>query len=106
MSENKYGLLGKKVIVRTKLAGVHCGVVTVYDPLERTVVLENAYRLWGVYTRDDSGSVSDTAANGLKPKGGHSIGAKLLSVTIMEPDGFEFAEMTDAAYDSVAAWKN
>ena len=30
--------------------------------------ITGAYRLWRVYTRDKSGSISDVAANGLKPK--------------------------------------
>ena len=102
----KKGLVGKKVIVRANVAGVHAGVVTEYDPATQSVTLKNAYRLWRVYTRDKSGSISDVAANGLKPKGGHSIGAKLTSVTLVNPPGLELAEMTDAAYDSIQKWEN
>ncbi len=50
--------------------------------------------------------ISDVAANGLKPDGGHSIGAKLSSVVIVNPQGLELAEMTKEAYASIEAWKN
>lgn len=102
----KHSVIGKKMIVRANVAGVHAGVVTEFDPATQTVVLENAYRLWRVYTRDSSGSISDVAANGLKQNGGHSIGAKLASVTIVNPQGLELAEMTDEAYTSIQEWKN
>jgi hypothetical protein len=99
-------LVGKKVIVRAQVAGVHFGIVESFDAATQTVTLNNAYRLWRVYTRDKSGSISDVAANGLKPKGGHSIGACLKSVTIVNPGGLELAEATDAAYQSVVDWVN
>jgi len=99
-------VIGKKMIVRANVAGVHAGVVNEFDPKTQTVVLTNAYRMWRFYTRDKSGSISDVAANGLKPDGGHSIGVKLKSVVITNPTGLELAEMTNAAYASVEAWKN
>ena len=99
-------IIGKKMVVRANTAGVHVGIVTEFDPASQTVVLTDAYRLWRFYTRDKSGSVSDIAANGLKEKGGHSIGARLNSVTIVNPQGLELAEMTDSAYASVQEWKN
>lgn len=99
-------LVGRKVIVRANVAGVHAGVVEAFDPATQTVTLKNAYRLWRFYTRDKSGSVSDVAANGLKPNGGHSIGAKLKSVTLTNPNGLELAEMSDSAYASIQEWKN
>jgi hypothetical protein len=102
----KMKVVGKKMIVRANVAGVHCGVVTAFDPKTQTVILKNAYRMWRFYTRDKSGSISDVAANGLKEKGGHSIGAKLASVVICNPPGLELAEMTAAAYKSVEEWKN
>ena len=105
MKEAK-GIVGKKMIVRAKIAGVHAGVVESFDAATQTVTLANAFRLWRVYTRDKSGSISDVAANGLKPNGGHSIGACLKSVTIVNPEGLELAEMTDDAYKSLADWKN
>jgi hypothetical protein len=99
-------LLGKKMVVRANVAGVHAGVVAAFDAATQTVTLRNAYRLWRVYTRDKSGSISDIAANGLKPDGGHSIGACLKSVTIVNPPGLELAEMTDEAYESIKNWRN
>ena len=99
-------IIGKKMIVRANVAGVHAGVVEAFDPATQTVTLSNAYRLCRVYTRDSSGSISDVAANGLKPKGGHSIGCKLKSVLIVNPAGLELAEMSDEAYDSIQNWKN
>jgi hypothetical protein len=99
-------IIGKKMIVRAKVAGVHAGVVESFDAATQTVTLSKAFRLWRIYTRDKSGSISDVAANGLKPNGGHSIGACLKSVTIVNPDGLELAEMTDDAYKSLADWKN
>lgn len=53
-------MIGKKVIVRANVAGVHCGTLKYLSGT--TVILEGAYRLWRVYTRDKSGSVSDIAA--------------------------------------------
>jgi hypothetical protein len=100
------GIIGKKMIVRANVAGVHAGVVESFDAATQTVTLTGAYRLWRVYTRDKSGSISDVAANGLKPKGGHSIGAKLASVTLVNPPGLELAEMTDEAYESIQKWEN
>jgi hypothetical protein len=99
-------IVGKKVIVRANVAGVHAGVVKEFDPKNQTVVLANARRLWRFYTRDNTGSVSDIAANGLKPDGAHQIGAKIASVTIVNPTGLELAEMTNAAYESILDWKN
>lgn len=99
-------MIGKKVIVRSTVAGVHAGVIKAFDPKAQTVTLGNAYRLWRFYTRDKSGSISDVAANGLKPDGNHSIGARLLSVTIVNPTGLELAEMTKDAYESIEKWKS
>ena len=99
-------IIGKKVIVRANVSGVHAGVVKSVDFATQTIVLSDAYRLWRVYTRDKSGSISDVAANGLKPNGGHSIGARLNSVTICNPPGLEIAEVTDDAYSSIEKWKN
>jgi hypothetical protein len=99
-------VIGKRVIVRANVAGVHAGVVKEFDPKSQTVVLTGAYRMWRYYTRDKSGSVSDVAANGLKPDGGHQIGAKLASVVLTNPAGLELAEMTKEAYASIEAWKN
>jgi hypothetical protein len=95
-------MIGKKVIVRANVAGVHAGIVTEHTPGTTSITLENAYRLWRVYTRDKSGSISDVAANGLKPGADHQIGAMLKSVLIENPPGLEVAEMTDAAYASLA----
>ena len=100
----KMNIVGKKMIVRANVAGVHAGIVSAFDAATQTVVLEKAYRLWRVYTRDNSGSISDVAANGLKPKGDHQIGACLASVTIVNPQGLEISEMTDDAYESIQKW--
>ena len=104
--KKKNSHIGNKVIVRAQVAGVHCGIVTEVDFATQTVKLKDAYRMWRFYTRDKSGSISDVAANGLKPNGGHSIGAKLKSTTINNPQGLELSEMTDEAYQSVIDWKN
>ena len=95
----KHAMVGKNVIVRANVAGVHAGTVVSVDG--DTVILKNARRLWRVYTRDKSGSISDVAANGLKPDAEHSIGAKLSQVCIINPAGFELAEMTKTAHESV-----
>lgn len=102
----KMKIVGKKMIVRANVAGVHAGVVKAFDASTQTVTLTGAYRLWRFYTREKSGSISDVAANGLKPDGGHSIGARLKSVTIVNPPGLELAEMTDEAYKSIEEWRN
>jgi len=104
--KTKAGIIGKKMIIRANVAGVHAGVVESFDAATQTVTLTSAYRLWRIYTRDKSGSISDVAANGLKPKGGHSIGARLKSITIINPNGLELAEMTDEAYSSIEKWEN
>ena len=104
--KNKNSHIGKKVIVRAQVAGVHCGIVTEVDFATQTVKLKDAYRMWRFYTRDTSGSISDVAAHGIKPDGGHSIGAKLKSTTINNPQGLEISEMTDEAYKSVQEWRN
>jgi hypothetical protein len=106
MSKKETGIIGKKMIVRANVAGVHAGIVKEFDPANKMVVLENAYRLWRFYTRDKSGSLSDVAANGLKPNGGHSIGARLKSVVIVNDTGLELDEMTMEAYKSIENWKN
>lgn len=106
MGTKKNSLIGKKVIVRANVAGVHAGVVKAFDAATQTITLAGAYRLWRVYTRDKSGSISDVAANGLKPSGGHSIGARLATVVIVNPPGLEIAEMTADAYKSIEAWEN
>lgn len=92
-------MIGKKVIVRASVAGVHAGIVESLDGT--SVVLKDAYRLWRFYTRDKTGSISDIAANGLKEGADHQIGAKLSSVYISNPQGLEVAEMTDDAYKSL-----
>lgn len=99
-------MIGKLVIVRANVAGVHAGKVKAFDPKTQMVTLAGAYRLWRFYTRDKTGSISDIAANGLKPEGAHQIGAQLASVTIVNPTGLELAEMTSDAYKSIQNWKN
>ena len=97
-------IIGTHVIVRANIAGVHAGVVEALDTETQTVTLTGARRLWRIYTRDKSGSISDIAANGLDPKKDHQIGAELARVTIINPNGLEIAEMTNAAYKSVLEW--
>lgn len=96
----KINLIGKPVIVRANVAGVHAGLLESLDGVN--VVLKNARRLWRVYTRDKTGSISDIAANGLKEKTDHQIGATLKSVLIVNPNGLEIAEMTKEAWKSVS----
>lgn len=92
-------MIGKKVIVRANVAGVHAGTLKSIEGT--TAVLEGAYRLWRIFTRDKTGSISDVAANGLKPNAEHQIGAKLKSVLIANPNGLEVAEMTEEAFKSI-----
>lgn len=95
-------MIGKKVIVRATVAGVHAGEVVDIDGT--TIILKNAFRMWRFHTRDKSGSISDIAANGLKSDAQHMIGAKLKSVLIENPAGLEVAEATSAAYKSIEEW--
>ena len=95
-------VIGKKVIVRANVAGVHAGIVQELDG--HTIVLKAARRLWRFYTRDKTGSISDIAANGLKVGGEHQLGALLKSVTIVNPQGLEIAEMSEEAYESVISF--
>lgn len=98
----KHPMLKKNVIVRANVAGVHAG--TVESISGDTVILVNVRRLWRVYTRDKSGSISDVAANGLKDDAKHNIGAKLKRVCIVNLTGFEIAEMSVDAYKSVMTY--
>ena len=96
-------LVGKPVIVRSNVAGVHMGRLESVDIPNQTVILKDAYRLWRVFTRDTTGSISDVAAHGLKtPLNQHSIGARLDRVMVVNPSGLEVAVATEAAYKSVA----
>lgn len=95
-------LIGKKVIVRSNIAGVHAGIVEDFEGT--TIVLKDARRLWRFYTRDKTGSISDVCANGLKENAEHQIGALLKSVTIVNPQGLEISEMSDKAYESVVSF--
>ena len=98
----KEKMIGKLAIVRANTAGVHAGIVKDIDFENKSVLLEGACRLWRVYTRDTSGSISDIAAYGLKePLSQHSIGAKLSSVLIINDAGLEIAEMSDTAYETI-----
>jgi hypothetical protein len=92
-------LIGKPVIVRANVAGVHAGILESIDGT--TVTLKDARRLWRYYTRDKTGSISDIAANGLKEKADHQIGAILSTVVIVNPNGLEIAEMSKSAWKSV-----
>ena len=97
-------LIGKEVIVRANVAGVHFGTVVALDPGTSTIVLKDAYRLWRVCTRDSTGSVSDIAANGLKePLSQHSIGARLDEVAIVNPPGLEIAVCAACVRPTMAA---
>jgi hypothetical protein len=101
--ENKIveNLIGKPVIVRANVAGVHAGIVVAVDFKHNVIQLSTTRRLWKIYTRDTTGSISDVAANGLKPDADHHIGAIMKSVTIPNPSGLEIAEMTEEAWKSV-----
>ena len=91
-SINASPIIGKDVIVRANVAGVHFGTVSQFDPATQTITLDNAHRLWRFYTRDTTGSISDVAAHGLKgPVNQHHIGAQLSSVVIVNPPGLEIA---------------
>lgn len=95
-------LVGKKVVVRAKLAGLHAGIVVASDVANKAIIIKDSCRIWDYYTRDTSGSLSDIGAYGLKkPYSQHHIGAQVPSVTIVEPDGFEHMEMTDAAFQTI-----
>ncbi len=97
-------LVGTKVIVRSNIAGVHAGEVESVDFATQTITLLKARRLWRIFTRDKTGSISDVAANGLDPKKEHQLGAELPRVTIVNPNGLEIAEMTQDAAESVRKW--
>ena len=98
-------IIGKPFIVRGNIAGVHAGIVESFEPQAQTVILTGSRRLWRIYTRDKSGSISDVAANGLAPNKEHQIGAKLLRTVIVNPQGLEVSEMTPEAYQSVLNWE-
>lgn len=95
--------VGKKVIVRANVAGVHVGVVESIDGVN--VVLKNPRRLWRYYTYDKTGAVSAIAATGLRKDAAHQIGPVLPSVLIVNPPGLELDEMTDEAFASVMEYK-
>jgi len=99
-------IVGTNVIVRSNVAGVHAGTVESVDFTTQTITLTKARRLWRIYTRDKTGSISDIAANGLMPGKEHQIGAELARVTIINPPGLEIAEMSIEAAKSVRGWKS
>lgn len=96
-------LLGKKVLVRAEVAGVHCGTLVAISGA--TVILENSYRLWKFYTnhKDITGSVSTVCSVGLSPDQPDMIGTKMPLVLIENSNGLEVGLMTDAAFLTVAA---
>jgi len=95
-------MVGKNVIVRANVAGLHVGTVESIDGC--MVIITRVRRLWRVYTRDVTGSISDVAANGLKEDASHNIGAEVPRVCIINPPGLEIDEMTPHAYASVMAY--
>lgn len=97
-------LVGTSVIVRSNIAGVHAGIVESVDFTTQTITLIKARRLWKIFTRDKTGSISDVAANGLVSNKEHQLGAELARVTIVNPNGLEIAEMSDQAAESVRTW--
>lgn len=105
MTEIEKATVGKKVIVRANVAGVHAGEVVALDSANSTALLKDARRLWKVYTRDKTGSISDIAANGLKDGVDHSIGATIPSVTIVNKAGLELAECTEKAWLSIKEYR-
>lgn len=94
-------LIGKPVIVRANVAGVHVGTVVFIDLKSSSVLLKNAVRLWRFQTRDKTGSISDVAANGPDPSKEHQLGAMLDRVLIVNPSGLEAVKMTKAAAKTV-----
>lgn len=96
----KEKLIGKNVIVRSNVAGVHFGTVEDVDFGRSAITLINSRRLWRWVTRDKTGSISDIAANGLMGDE-NSIGALLTTVTIVNPQGLEIAECTEVASKSI-----
>lgn len=95
-------LLGKKVLVRSEVAGVHCGTLRAISGT--TVILEGSYRLWRFYTKhkDMTGSVSAVCAFGLYASQPDMIGPQMPMTLIENPRGLEVDLMTDAAFESVA----
>lgn len=98
--------IGKNVLVRANVAGVHVGEVVALDLANSSILLKNAYRLWRYYTRDKSGSVSDLVANGLIEGKDHQIGTRLDKVLIVNPPGLEIDIMHEGAHESVVSHKN
>lgn len=94
-------MVGKFVVVRAEIAGVHAGEVVMCDFKTNSVVLKNARRMWGWETRDTTGSLSDIAANGLCKGKSHQIGATVPSTTVTNPRGLEMCEFTEHAWASV-----
>jgi hypothetical protein len=73
MKEKETSIVGKKMIVRANVAGVHAGIVESFDAATQTVTLTQAYRLWRIYTRDNSGS-SSGSSSGFGSGYGHGSG--------------------------------
>lgn len=102
MTEMEKQMVGKKVIVRSNVAGVHAGEVEAVDYSRQTVYLKGARRLWAYHTFCKTGSVTDVAINGLNTNYQNSIGAVLPGTTvIVNPQGLEIDEMTDKGWESV-----
>lgn len=96
-------MVGKNVVVRSNVAGVHMGTVAYLT--ETLVILKNSRRMWDWDTNDESGSLSDIVANGLRPDKKHYIGVALETVFIGNPPGLEVAELSQKSYDSIMSYK-
>lgn len=96
-------MIGKPVIVRSRVAGVHAGIAESIEGT--TAVLRDSHRFWRYFTRDITGSISDVAVNGLVDGKDHQIGARIERTAVIEgpESGLEIAQMTEAAWESVKA---
>lgn len=94
------------VVVRANVAGVHAGELVSINEKTCSVLLKDSRRLWRVYTRDKSGSISDVVVNGLKEGADHSIGTAMPLLKIVNPPGLEIAYMTPKAWKSVSKYEN
>ena len=92
-------LIGQRVIVRARDAGVHYGTLVDYEG--RTVELSDARRMWRWWSGGGETTLSGVARHGLADRSEVAIAGPVSSITIL--DACEIISMTPEAIASMDA---
>ena len=86
-------LIGKRVLVRTRISGVSIGIARHIDPATCTIVLDDAVRIW---SWSDAFTVSEIATTGAECRlATHGDGV------VISDEGFELHELADTAWTNI-----